>query len=678
MKRVVFWLIFLLAVSILLAGCLDPITLLGDTASQATPGARVTAVPGPTRTAPAPSVDGGSLDLSILQRAPVTADDWANQQAIASAEIPVADLRELAIRFKGVPADTPQKNCTTAPVYDVGDQEEFSVLNQDSLEIFPVEATLIARTEQAYMWLDNRWLNHVDLDAFRQALQAFSTQIIPRNHALFGQEESPGVDCDPRIHILNTSSIMGASVGGYVSSVDQVTKQVRADSNEKDMFYVNIEGSGGPSGIGAYDYHGTMAHEFQHLILNQQDRNEESWISEGMSELAMFLNGADDQYDALAAQTPNIQLNSWPDGGVAGADVYGTAFSFMLYFWDRFGDDGVRALAAEDANGLAGIQQVLNQIDPGQTVDDLVADWLVARLLDDAALEGGRYGYRQSDRATVEPRQSIDAYPFGEHASVHQYAGDYTEFTGARDISIDFAGSTKAQMIAAQPHSGAYFLWSNRADVADLKAQREFDLSGVKQATLKYWTWYDLEEDWDYAYVSVSEDGGKTWKLLKAPSMTDSNPTNANFGWGYTGKSGGGDQAEWIQETVDLTPYAGKKIVVAFDVINDLAVNRPALALDDVEVPELNYRTDFEQDDGGWQLAGWLRTNNFVPQRYVAQLVSFNQDGQTAVTRLPLKDDNTAQWDVPLSQLKKAIVIISPMAARTTEEALFSWSATEK
>ncbi len=118
-------------------------------------------------------------------------------------------------------------------------------------------------------------------------------------------------------------------------------------------------------------------------------------------------------------------------------------------------------------------------------------------------------------------------------------------------------------------------MWSNRADVADLRLQREFDLSKVKNATLKYWTWYDLEKDWDYAYLSVSEDGGQTWKLVKAPSMTDSNPANANYGWGYTDKSGGGDRAEWIQESVDLSPYAGKKIIVAFDTINDLAVNRP-------------------------------------------------------------------------------------------------------
>jgi bacillopeptidase F (M6 metalloprotease family) len=178
----------------------------------------------------------------------------------------------------------------------------------------------------------------------------------------------------------------------------------------------------------------------------------------------------------------------------------------------------------------------------------------------------------------------------------------------AADLTIDFAGSTKAQMIDAQPHSGQYFMWSNRADVADLRLQREFDLSSVKNATLQYWAWYDLEKTGTTpasACLTMAADVA----VVESPSMTDSNPVNFNYGWGYTGKSGGNDRAEWIQENIDLTPYAGKKIVVAFDVINDLAVNRPALALDDMEVPEINYRTDFEKDDGGWQPAGWIRTN---------------------------------------------------------------------
>ncbi|HTP08277.1 MAG TPA: hypothetical protein VMP08_08510 [Anaerolineae bacterium] len=674
------FLLILIVAALALGGCLNPVPLLTDT--QPTPavdGGHVRELPGPTTVPPIdrPNTSTSTLDTSDLMRDPVSAADRTNEQLIGSTDIPIADLRELAIRFKGVPADTPLKNCTTAPNYNVGAKEQFDVFNEDTLSDVTVDATLVAKTDQAYMWVEDKWLNPIDSNAFQQALQTFSDKIMPRDHALFGQEPSPGIDCDPRIHILNTSE-MGENVGGYVSDVNGVTKQVRPDSNEKEIFFARISEFDGPSGTGGDYYFGTLAHEFQHLIQENHDTNEDSWVSEGMSELAMFLNGSDDHYDALAAQEPDIQLNAWPDGGVAGPQVYGTAFSFMLYFWDRYGDTGVQALAAEPANGLAGVQNTLNKIDPGKQADDLVADWLMARLLDDPAIDNGRYGYAHSDRVKVEPRQTIDHYPFNENVQIHQFAGDYTQFQGSRDLSIDFAGSTKAQMIDAQPHSGQYFMWSNRADVADLRLQHEFDLSAVKNATLKYWTWYDLEKDYDYGYVSVSEDGGQTWKLLKAPSMTDSNPANNNYGWGYTGKSGGGDQAEWIQESIDLTPYAGKKIDIAFEVITDLAVNRPGLAIDDVEVPEINYHTDFEQDDGGWQPAGWIRTDNFVPQKYVVQLVSFGKDGKVDVSHLPMNADNTAHWDIPLSQLEKAIVVVSPMASKTTEVAHYSWSAQEK
>jgi len=320
----------------------------------------------------------------------------------------------------------------------------------------------------------------------------------------------------------------------------------------------------------------------------------------------------------------------------------------------------------------------LDKVQPGKQVDDFVADWLVARFLDDPKIDDGRYGYAKVDRAKVAPQETIRRYPFSEHASIHQYAGDYVAFRDDRDITIDFAGSTKARLINTAPHSGQYFWWSNRGDTTDLALQHEFDLTNVKTATLKYWTWYSLEKDWDYGYLTVSDDGGKTWHIIRTPSSTNSNPVSANYGWGYTGNSSGGDQPQWIQETVDLSEYAGKKIIVAFEVVNDLGVNLPGMAIDDVEIPEINYTESFENGDGGWQSAGWIRTDNFVLQKYIAQLISFGKDGSTTVTRLPIKDDNTAQWDVPLSQLDRAVVVVSAMAPKTTEVASFNWSATEK
>ena len=51
--------------------------------------------------------------------------------------------------------------------------------------------------------------------------------------------------------------------------------------------------------------------------------------------------------------------------------------------------------------------------------------------------------------------------------------------------------------------------------------------------------WYDLETDYDYAYVEVSADGGKTWDILANEHTTITNPSGNSYGPGFTGASGG-------------------------------------------------------------------------------------------------------------------------------------------
>ena len=136
------WLILLIA-ALALGGCLDPISILTDMQpAPASDGGRVRELPGPTTVPPAdrPDTPTSPIDTSDLIREPVTEADRSNERLVGSADIPIADLRELAIRFKGVPADTPRKNCTTEPTYDVGDLEQFNVLNLDTLENIVVTA----------------------------------------------------------------------------------------------------------------------------------------------------------------------------------------------------------------------------------------------------------------------------------------------------------------------------------------------------------------------------------------------------------------------------------------------------------------------------------------------------------------------------------------------------------
>jgi len=45
---------------------------------------------------------------------------------------------------------------------------------------------------------------------------------------------------------------------------------------------------------------------------------------------------------------------------------------------------------------------------------------------------------------------------------------------------------------------------------------REFDFTDVTgRIELSYWTWYDIEEGWDYLYSRPRSMG--SWEILKTP-----------------------------------------------------------------------------------------------------------------------------------------------------------------
>ena len=87
---------------------------------------------------------------------------------------------------------------------------------------------------------------------------------------------------------------------------------------------------------------------------------------------------------------------------------------------------------------------------------------------------------------------------------------------------------------------------------------RPLALPAAPAITLSLQTWYDIETDWDYAYVSVSTDGA-TFTNLPSTITTNTNPNGQNFGNGITGNSAG-----WVTASFDLTPYAGQTVALRF------------------------------------------------------------------------------------------------------------------
>jgi len=146
-----------------------------------------------------------------------------------------------------------------------------------------------------------------------------------------------------------------------------------------------------------------------------------------------------------------------------------------------------------------------------------------------------------------------------------------------------------------------------------------FDLRNVVgSVSLNYWTWFDIESDYDYLYLLASPNGND-WSLLTPERCTKADPTGSNYGCGYNGKSNG-----WIQESVDLTQFAGSEVTLQFEYITDLAVNGDGFVIDDVSIDAIKYFTDFEQDDGGWDGQGFVRVKNSLPQNFGFSIIDLS------------------------------------------------------
>ena len=614
--------------------------------------------------APTPSVN----------REPVGDAGFETEELLETTDVPVRDLHDLAIRLRHLPVDTPRTvNPGGSPDYSVGTRRLFHASNVDTDEQFDIYATLEYKTEHVYMWVEEEV--YVDRDDLVAAAELFEEHTYTTDRAFFGSEWTPGVDNDPHVSILHARGL-GDSVAGYYSSADEFVSAVRDDSNEMEMFYINIEN------VEVNDdfYNGVLAHEFQHMIHWYNDRNEETWMNEGFSELAMYLNDFDTGgADWAFAMEPDTQLNSWPEGpGAAGAN-YGAGYLFTSYFLDRFGPDATQALVSHPENSFASVESVLDELGTGLTYEDLFGDWIVANLLDDPTFADGWYGYEEIDPPSfdigTEYRESD--YPVSESTTVHQHGTDYVELRGEQPLVFRFTGSTQIGLVDTDAYSGRYFWWSNRGDDSDMMLTRAFDLSDVNEATLEFWTWYDLEEDWDYAYVEISTDGGETWEILTTPSGTGTNPNGNSFGWAYTGKSGGGETATWIQEQVDLAPYTGGEVLIRFEYITDDAVNRPGFVLDDISIPEIDYFGDLEEDGDGWEPAGFIRHANVLPQRWLVQLILFGRE--TTVERLELDEDQMGEWVIPLGEgTDRAVITISGLAPVTTEMGSYRYEIEEQ
>jgi immune inhibitor A len=538
--------------------------------------------------------------------------------ALANTVIPEANWIDLAKEFYNI--QNIPLSLNTAPItYHKGDTLDFWVLNSDTNINKKINATLQYTTGNIYFWVQDGI--EFDMNELKEDAETFANQIYPTDQEFFGKEWIPGVDNDPHLYILYTGG-MGKNIAGYTSDSDSYLKQVQPYSNQHEMFYINsdVQKLSDPYTLSV------MAHEFQHLIHGYHDQNEELWLNEGFSELAVFLNGYNaGGFDSLFADDPDINLTEWPSDSDATDAHYGASFLYTAYLLDRYGANTTKAVVADQINGLNSIDDVFLQekiVDPltkkQMTSDEFFRDWTLANFINNTSVSDGRYGYHNyPDVPDFSLSQEYQSCGSGIHnGTVSQYGTDYIHISCDGPYQVTFSGDSAVNILTEYPQQGTHYLWSNMVDSSATQISREFDLSSLSgKVTLSYDIWYDIEQDYDFAYLLASTDG-ESWQILDTPSCSTSNITGNNFGCGYNGTSD-----KWLHEEVDLSKFAGKKVMLRFEYVTDAGVTGEGLVIDDIAIPQIDYKTSFETDDGGWKLEGFTRIENQVPQTYLVSVI---------------------------------------------------------
>lgn len=543
--------------------------------------------------------------VRILSLGDNTTLDTLNQE-----NIPVNDPIEQADRLRGL---------TDAPVYKselpiarkAGDSRNFWVLNVDSNDYRQISAYLEYITPHLYFWVEEGI--EVDSSAVAELAETFEHEIYPTNRQIFGSEWTPGVDHDEHLTILYATGL-GGSAAGYFSSTDSYTVEVERYSNETEMFYLSADYTR-PDSLYAYS---VLAHELQHMIHWNIDRNESSWINEGLSELAVELNGFDPGgFSFYFALNPDIQLNFWP-GNEQGDSTphYGASYLYMKYLMDRFGLGSIRELVANKNVGLISIDEVfgpkIQELGSGYTSEKIFQDWSIANYIAGSGSYTAGVGYEDASViSTFFPTETLTCDSGWLPRTVSQFGSDYIAINCPGVFRVEVTGGESVSLLPVEPYSGDYYFWSNYGDSSSMTLTQTFDLRDVEGIVeLNYWSWFDIESDYDYLYLLASTDG-ENWEILSPDLCTRDDPTGSNYGCAYNGRSEG-----WINESVDLTRYVGSQVTLQFEYITDLAVNGDGFVIDNISIEAIQYFSDFEMDNGGWEGKGFVRVKNSLPQNF--------------------------------------------------------------
>ncbi len=562
---------------------------------------------------------------------------------------PDRDLQELGKRL--VPGYVEPSDITVEEPMTVGQQVDFWVSRDNGSVIVSGEVSYIS--EHAYWVFENGF--QPDPADIEEVATKFESDVWPAVTDVFGPPVMPGIDGDDRMVVY--TSILRSGVAGYFSAADSYPSEIRPHSNQREALYMsanrlNLTGS---------EYLSVIAHELQHATHFATDSSEDSWINEGLSEVAAEIAGFTRSAASQFVRAPETSLTAWAQNISISVANYGAANLFFAYLASHYGgNDMLAAIALDQKDGIESIDNTLSERGFDVTANDVYAAWIIANYLHE---ETGPYSY---DERSFPPVKSIyKRAPDSISGEVRSFGANYfVTSSSSSQMTIDFAGEAETSLLTAAPHSGETCWWSNHGDSIDSTLTRNVDLRSIAEgdtATLKYWVNYDIEQFWDYAYTMISPDEGETWVILDTARGLTFNPNGNSYGAGITGRSLG-----WVQDSVDLSDYAGQQILLRFEYITDDAVFSKGACFDDFEIPELDWSDD-TSSAGDWISEGFALVEETIPTQYLVQVIHEKETGDPIVYQLPVDIDAKGSLKVEgVGDDDLVIIVVSAVTRQST------------
>jgi immune inhibitor A len=532
-------------------------------------------------------------------------------------DIPVPPDRDLQDLGRRLVAGYVEPTTPTVPDLLVSGQKVDFWVSRDRGSVL-VSGEVVHVSEHAIWIFENQSIPSAE--DIQQVASDFEADVWAAVTEVFGTPVAPGLDGDDRIVVYH--SVLRAGVAGYFSAADSYPSAILPFSNQREAVYMSVN----RLNLTSTEYLSVLAHELQHASHFAVDSSEDSWVNEGLSEMAAEIAGFVRSAASAFVRAPSTSLTAWTqDIGLSRAN-YGAANLFFAFLATHYGgNDILTAVSRDQKDGIASIDSALASQGFDATANDVFAEWLVANYL---SADVGMYSY---DARSIPPVRNIyKRAPDSLGGEVKGYGADYVvTSTGSSRMTVGFQGQPETPLLLKPPHSGETCWWSNHGDSIDSTLTRSVDLSSVDSATLRFWTFYDIEESWDYAYVMVSTDDGVTWQILETARSNTTNPNGNAYGSGLTGQSG-----DWVQDSVDLSEYAGQQFLLRFEYITDDAVFSKGACFDDFEISEIGWSDD-TSTFGDWTAKGFALVEETVPTQYLVQVIHEKKAGDPVVYQLP-------------------------------------------